>query len=124
RLLVAGDEVGHRGLLEHPLDGDRHVTPEALEPAPRILKTGVIRGLEAEHREQLPLDRVGDVGHADLRRGAGQATAATGASETLHQPGLMKCPELLLEETEWDALGCRDLSRRHENPVFTAQGEL
>src|SRR5207244_4594158 len=58
------------------------------------------------------------------RRRPAHAPSATGASESLDQPGLRKCAERLLEETEWDALGRRDLACRHENPIFTAQGEL
>jgi DNA-binding IscR family transcriptional regulator len=43
----------------------------------------VVRGLQAEHGEDLALDRVRDLAHRDLLRGAGQATAAAGTPEEI-----------------------------------------
>ena len=67
--LVARREVRHGGGAEHILDGARHVGPEPLQPAPGVLEARVIRGLQAEHREQLSLDGVGDLRHRDLALG-------------------------------------------------------
>jgi hypothetical protein len=60
----------------------------------------VVGGLQAEHREQLPLDRVRDLGYRDLGGVLRQAAAAACAAEALNEAGLVQGPELLFEEPD------------------------
>src|SRR5205807_915162 len=75
---------------------------------------GVIRRVQAEHRVERSLDGVHDVGDPDVLRLAGQAAAAAGAPEALHQPCLVQRAELLLQETHRNGLGLGDLARGHQ----------
>src|SRR5581483_6197484 len=103
-------EVGHRRLLEHALDRPRDVAPETLQAAARVLEAGVIGGLEAEHGEELTLDRVGDVGHADLRGVLRNTAPAACSPKALDEAGLVQGSELLFEEPKRDLLRHRDLA--------------
>ena len=68
----------------------------------------MIGGFQAEHREDLAFDRVGDLGDGDLIGLPRQAASDAGAPEALDEPGLGQGSELLFEETDGDLLPLRD----------------
>src|SRR5687767_4801528 len=78
----------------------------------------MVRRLKTEHGKVRSLHGVHHVGHPDLGGIASQPASPAGASERLHQAGLVKVSELLLEETKWDALGRGDFSGGDGTPTL------
>jgi hypothetical protein len=91
-----------------------------------VLEAGVILGVQTAHGIQRSFDGVDHIGHPDRAGVPGQPATAARPPKTLHQPGLVQGPELLLEEAQRDVLGLGQCTGRHQAIALAgpADGQL